>query len=98
MIIFRRQPTVNLKKKYFIVGIPLKRRSEEIVRLNDVYQNMVGVKHTLEKCVKYLVQTEPYRMLREWSYEISASPLGEDVEPDDFTDVRIYKFIALLSI
>ena len=89
-VFFSKNIFMAVKLIDYFSGIPLKRRSEQIIRLNDLYQNMVGVKHTLEKCIKFLAQTEPYRMLRDWSYEIAATPLHDDVDTEEYTDVSLY--------
>ena len=72
----------------------MKRRNDEIKRLNEVYGDVIPLKHTLPKCLKYLCQNEPYRMLKNWSYEIEADPLAIDknTSPPEFTDVRIFFF------
>lgn len=73
----------------------MKRRNSEIKRLNGVYGEVVPVHQTLSKCLKYLCQTQPYRMLADWSFEMNGDPLddGSTAGPD-FTDVR---FIYLPS-
>ena len=40
------------------------------------------MKQTLQKCIKYMCQTEPYRMLKDWSYEMTTDPLLTDAEND----------------
>ena len=74
---------------FFFEGTTPKRRNAEIKRLNDVYNEIIPLKNTLTKCIKYLCQTEPYRMLKNWSYEIHADPLESDEPPGtpDFLEV-----------
>lgn len=62
----------------------MKRRNSEINRLNEIYRDIVPIKITLSKCLKYLCQKEPYRMLKDWSYEMNSDPLQYD-EPCDET-------------
>lgn len=59
----------------------MKRRNDEIKRLNELYIDIIPVKNTLQKCLKYLCQTEPYRMLKNWSYEMQADPLDDSEQP-----------------
>ena len=76
------------------IGTSSKRRNEEIALLNKVYGELVPVKRTLNKCLKYLCQNKPYRMLSDWTYEMSAEPLPGD-EPasvPEFTDVGVFYF------
>ena len=71
------------------------RRNEEIKRLNDLYVDIVPVKMTLQKCIKYFCQTEPYRMLKDWSYDMEADPLTASDEPaptPEMTEVLYIKF------
>ena len=73
------------------LGTTARRRNDEVKRLNDLYVQSVPLKHTLQKCLKYLAQTEPYRMLKDWTYDMSTDPIEEDATsgPPDFTDVSI---------
>ena len=68
----------------------MKRRNSEIKRLNDLYVNSIPVHNTLSKCLKYLCQTEPYRMLCDWSFEMNGDPLDDEgsTAAPDITDVR----------
>lgn len=72
------------KEEYFILyysnslGTTVRRRTEEIQRLNEQYLEIVPVKLTLQKCIKYMCVNEPYRMLKGWSYEMEAQPLDND--------------------
>ena len=61
-------------------------------RLNRLYGDVLTVKLTLQKSLKYLAQTESYRMLKDWSYEVSEDVIPDDdnagaAEQPDFTDV-----------
>ena len=76
------------KKMSHLLGTSSKRRNDEIKRLNQAYLTLLPVKLTIQKCLKYMAQTEPYRMLKNWSYEMSAKSLDEDnTDQPDFTDV-----------
>lgn len=74
-----------------ITGTAGKRIDDEIQRLNEAYMNLLPAKQTISKCLKYLSETEPYRMLKDWSYQLSASALHEDnnahTDQPEFTDV-----------
>ena len=72
---------------FFYIGTSLKRRTDEVTRLNKLYADIVPVKHTLHKCLKFLCQKEPYRMLRDWSYDMSTDPLPSQASHPEFTDV-----------
>lgn len=89
-IFYRILRTIN-KNAYLIIelGISAKRRKDEVNRLNEVYVDMIPEKPTIQKCLKYLCQTEPYRMLRDWSYQMKAGPLPSETaaDPPDYTDV-----------
>ena len=61
-----------------VPGTPAKRRNAEVKRLNGIYEDIWPSKKTIQKCLKHMAQTEPYRMLKDWSYEISADPIDED--------------------
>ena len=84
-----------------ISGTAAKRRKDEVNRLNEAYGTLLPVKQTINKCLKSLAQTEPYRMLKNWTYELSANALEEDntatTDYPDFTDVSIFIFILTLS-
>lgn len=86
---------VWLKTSYFFFfyqGTTAKRRSTEIKRLNARYVDTIPMKHTIQKCLKYLCENEPYRMLSDWSYEMEAEPLPSDQGTStipELTDVNI---------
>lgn len=68
----------------------MRRRNEEIRRLNEVYRDILPVKETLQRCLKYLCQSEPYRMLKNWSYEEHADPIESEDDQSgtpEFNDV-----------
>ena len=44
----------------------------------------------MQKTLKYMCQTEHYRTLSNWSYEINPEPLGEENGNADYTDVIIH--------
>ena len=46
------------------------------------------MKQTLQKCLKYLCQEEPYRMLRDWTYEMEMEALHEQASQPEFTDAE----------
>ena len=84
----------------FLLGTSSKRRTEEVKRLNELYSNILPDQETLQKCLKYLAETESYRMLKDWTYDLSNNPIEGEKQtstaerPPDFTDVRckhIYK-------
>ena len=52
--------------------------NDEIAVLNALYVKMLPIRHTLQKCLKCLCETKPYRMLKEWSYEIEPDLLQEE--------------------
>ena len=56
-------------------------------RLNKLYGEILPKQKSIQKCLRHLCQTEPYRMLREWSYEMNCDPLS-DLEGDP-TDVSL---------
>lgn len=62
-------PTVFLKK-----GVVSKRRNDKITRLNERYIDSLGIKNTIQRCFKYLCQSEPYRMYKE-----NADPIPTEV-------------------
>ena len=75
---------------FFYLGTTGKRRNAEIKRLNELYVDILPDKKTIQKCLKYMCQTEPYKMLRDWSYEMIADPLTSDHGSNaDFTEVCI---------
>ena len=45
-----------------------------------MYVKMLPVKQSFQKCLKYICQTKPYRMLKEWTYEIESEPFTEEQE------------------
>lgn len=67
----------------YLIGTTAKRRNAEIKRLNDLYLEILPVKQTLQKCLKYMCQTEPNRMLRDWTYEMIAEPLTREHGSND---------------
>lgn len=84
-----------------MTGTTSKRRNEEIKRLNNLYLDVVREKQTLQKSIKHLAQTESYRMLKDWTYDVSAAPIegiqGSTGQPD-FTDVCGKMILLLLSM
>ena len=86
---------ICLRKFYqhliFPSGISAKQRNDEIAQLNATYVQMLPLRPSLQKCLKYICQTTPYRMLKEWTYEIEAEPFSEDqgTGPPDYTDVSL---------
>ena len=79
------------------IGTSVKRRNDEIKRLNDLYVDIVRVKHTLQKCLKYMCQTEPYRMLKNWSYEMEAFEIDEPADSPQATEVCIHSHIYIYT-
>ena len=77
------------------IGISNKRMNDELLRLNQVYVEMLPIRHTIQKCLKQLCETEPYRMLKEWTYEMHSEPLPEDKSSPhpDYTDVSTVIYI-----
>ena len=75
---------------YFNTGISSKRIKEELKRLNEAYTDCIPENETIQKCLKHLSQREPYRMLRDWSYSLSARPLPSETaaDPPEFTDAE----------
>ena len=82
----------ELKRLFFFyqTGTTLKRRNAEIRKLNDLYVEIVPKKLTLQKYLKHLCHTKPYRMLCDWSYENEPAQVQDDEQKDapDFTDVN----------
>ena len=70
------------------LGTPAKRRKDEIRRLNELYVEIIPTQKTIQKCLKYLCDTQTYRMLRDWSYEDPTDPLPSNIPsgPPEFTD------------
>ena len=81
----------------FSLGTSAKRRNQAVKRLNELYCELIPVKQSLQKCLKYMCQTQPYRMLRDWTYGIRTDPLPseENASQPEFTDVIIYKYIII---
>lgn len=71
-------------------GTSVRQRNAEIKKLNALYSDVIPVKHTLPKCLKYICQSKPYRMLKDWTYELEAERLDNSGSADtpELTDVR----------
>lgn len=101
-----KSPKIN--NNFVFSGTTSKRRNKEVERLNELYLDILPLQRSVQKCLKYMCQTEPYRMLRDWSYEMLAEPLRNDPGPSsDFVEVRmeqissrvfyIYTYFVLLG-
>ena len=77
----------------FQLGTTQRRRDEEIQRLNSIYSDVVILKSSIHKCLKYLCQTEPYRMLKDWTYEIHADPIEGESNIPDIAEVGLQLFL-----
>ena len=55
--------------------------------MNKLYEEIVPTRQSIQKCLKQLCQSEPYRMLSEWSYDVNCNPLSDSEEEQDLTDV-----------
>ena len=77
----------------YFIGTNSKRRSQEVKRLNEFYANIVHIKETIQKCLKFLCQNEPYRMLKDWTYEMKMDPITNHIaleDVDESSDVNTY--------
>lgn len=82
---------------FYFLGTTSKRRNQEIDRLNNLCQDILPMKSSLQKCYKYMCQTEPYRMLRGWSYDMIADKIPNEeqsTEQPEFTDVCYQSLIS----
>ena len=79
--------------KFYFIGITAKRRSQEVQRLNTLYGETIPIRSSINKCLEHLCQNEPYRMLRDWTYDVNMDPLPseENASQPEFTDVRFFK-------
>lgn len=64
-----------------LLGTTNKRRNDEVTRLNGLYNEILPVKKSIQKCLKNLCQKVPYRMLKDWTYETNANPFESDTPP-----------------
>ena len=82
------------ENNFFTIGTEVSRREEQLSRLNAEYKRMVDVAMNMESIYHYLVNTENYRMLAHFEYNIEETPLRSAriaVAPP-MTDVCFFKF------
>lgn len=66
-------------------------------RLNDLYKNALTSNNSIQKCIKHLCETVPYRMLKDWSYELEADLLPDETQlppPDTENDLNDLDYIT----
>lgn len=73
----------------FLLGCTSKRRTDKVSRLNALYANILPIRRSIQKCLKYLCQTDPYRMLKDWTYEMATDPIQSGGEENN-TDVSFF--------
>ena len=71
----------------YFLGTTANRRNEEISRLNRFYVESIPVHKTIMSCFKFLCETEHYRMLKDWTYQINSDPLPSETPHPESTGV-----------
>lgn len=70
-------------------GVPRQRRNDEVARLNNKYQGIIAEKKTLKACLKHMIETESYRFLSKWTYEVLPKPLRGHPDFPNMTEVYV---------